>query len=45
MPQMEEVEIVVAARGSMRRVRSRLDRRDVSVARYKLESSERFEGR
>ena len=36
MLQLEEVEVVVAARGSLRRVRSRLDRRAVSVALYGL---------
>ena len=34
---MEEVEVLVAARGSLKRVRSRLDQRVVSVALYKLE--------
>ena len=33
---MEEVEAAAAARGSLKRVRSRLDRRVVSVALYNL---------
>ena len=36
MLQLEEVEVVVAARCSLRRVRSRLDQRVVSVALYGL---------
>ena len=36
MLQLEEVEVVVAATGSLRRVRSRLDQRVVSVALYNL---------
>ena len=40
MLQLEEAEVVVAARGSLRRVRSRLDQQVVSVALYSLNVSE-----
>ena len=45
MLQMEEVEVVAAARRSLKRVMSRLDQRVVSVALYSVSASERFEGR
>ena len=45
MLQIEKVEVVVAARGSLKRVMSRLDQRVVSVALYSVNVSEEFEGR